>query len=509
MNNFSDRIAALSPGQLKLLKLRLKKEGIDFDIDIKRVEKSIFPAVEPAEEKEYYPLSSVQKRLFTLSQLDGNSTVYSVSSIRLIRENLYKRNVEKAFKTLIKRHKSFRTSFEFIDNEPVQRIHKKVNFAIEYFEAGFDPVDSKIGEIIKNFKHWFDLSRAPLLRVGMIKLEEKKYILIIDMHHIMSDALSKRIIREDFDCLYKELPIKELKIDYSDFSQWQNRVDVKTAIKRQETYWLNEFRGNIPVINLPTDYERPANKNFSGGYQYFKINKKIASIIKKIAIKENTTLFVIMLAIYNVFLMKVSRQKDIVVGIPTAGRNHAGLDNIIGMFVNTLALRNFPADELTFEDFLRLTRQKTLAAFENQDYLFEDLVNNVVKQRDTGGNPVFDVFFSFRAPGVSQELPVNVSDNEDSSLTSREENSGRGSTMSMFDLYFLGAEIKEEFFLVFTYSSELFKIETIERFVNYIKEIISSVTKNIQVRLKDIKISHDLGTAVSSIFPGEKDDFGF
>ena len=133
MKDFSHRLAALSPGQLKLLKLRLKKEGIDFDTEIKVVEKNLFPPIEPTEEKEYYPLSSVQKRLFTLSQVEGIGNIFSVSTMRIIRENLDKKRVEEAFSALIQRHKSFRTSFLFIGAEPVQRIHDEVDFAVEYF----------------------------------------------------------------------------------------------------------------------------------------------------------------------------------------------------------------------------------------------------------------------------------------------------------------------------------------------------------------------------------------
>jgi len=445
--------------------------------------------------------------LYTLSQLEGAGDVFSVSTMRIIRENLDKKRVGKVFNALIQMHKSFRTSFAFIKGEPVQRIHAAGNLGVEVEYYNAEPIEAEA--IIKDFIRSFDLSRAPLLRVGLIKLAEKKYILIVDMHHIMSDALSKRIIWDDFNRLYNRLPMKELKIHYSDFAQWQHSNAVKSAVMHQETYWLKEFSGKIPVINLPTDYERPVNKSPEGGYQIFKINKREASALKALALKENTTMFVIMLAVYNVFLSKISRQKDIVVGVPTAGRRHPGLDVVIGMFVNTLALRNCPVDEITFVDFLTHTRQRTLETFVNQDYQFEDLVNKVVKQRDPSRNPLFDVFFSFRAPGVSQELPINLSDNEDAVVMPWEEAPRQGTTLSMFDLYFLGAEIKEELLLVLTYSSRLFKNETIERFVHYIKEIISSVTENNQERLKNIKISHDLGTAVSTIFHEEEDEFGF
>ncbi|MGD2085003.1 MAG: condensation domain-containing protein [Candidatus Aminicenantes bacterium] len=510
MENFSHRIAALSAGQLKLLKLRLKKEGIDFDTDIKTIEKNIFPRIEPSEEKEYYPLSSFQKRMFTLSQLEGAGAVYITSMTRIIRENLDEKRVRNVFTALIKRHESFRTSFEFINGEPVQKIHHEVNFHIKYLDlVKINRVEAKLEAVKNNFNRPFNLSQVPLLRVGLFKLEEKKYILMIKMHHIISDALSNRIAWDEFNRLYHRHPLMELKIQYKDFCEWQNRMDVKGVMKHQETYWLRKFQGEIPLINLPTDYPRPVNKSYEGGFHFFKINKKETSALKSLALKENTTLFVIMLTLYYILLSKISRQKDIIVGIPIAGRRHAGLDHTIGVFVNSLALRNKVEEKKIWEDFLKRIRQRTLEAFANQDYQFEDLVDKVVKQRDTSRNPIFDVFFSFRAPGVSQELPPGLADDEDSNLEPGEKSLHQGDTLSFFDLYFLGKEIKEELFLVFVYSSELFKKETIARFVGYTKEIVSTVVENNMIKLGDIKVSHDLGIAAPTILQDEEHEFDF
>jgi hypothetical protein len=510
MKNFSHRIAALSPGQLKLLKLRLKKEGIDFDTDIKIEEKNIFPPIAPCEEKEYYPLSSFQKRMFTLSQLEGAGAVYITELTRIIRENLDEKKVRDAFTALINRHESFRTSFEFVNGEPVQRIHHEVNFDIKYFDLlRINRGEAKLEEVSKKFSDPFNLSHAPLLRVGLFKLEEKKYFLMIKMHHIISDALSNKITWDEFNRLYYRQQLKEMSVQYKDFCEWQNSRAVKAAVKHQENYWLKEFPGEIPIINLPTDYQRPVNKSYEGGFHIFKIHKKETSALKALALKENTTLFVIMLTIYYIFLSKISRQKDIIVGIPIAGRRHAGLDNTIGIFVNSLALRNHVEDKKTWEDFLKRVRQRSLEAFANQDYQFEELVDKVVKQRDTSRNPIFDVFFSFRAPGVSQELPPGLTDDENSNLAPGEKSPHQGVTLSFFDLYFMGQEIKEELFLVFVYSAELFKKETIARFVGYLKEIVSVVVENKMIRLGDIKISHDLAIAASTILHEDESDFEF
>lgn len=517
MDNLSKRIAALSPKQLKHLKMRLKNEGIDFDTGMKDVKENIYTSMEPVEEKDYYPLSSVQKRLFTLSRLVGDSTIYNISRVKVIEGNLEKERLAEVFKALVSRHKTLRTSFEFIEGEPVQRINKHVEFKIDYIEPAVelkthtgrekDMYDDRIRGMVKCFVKPFNLSKAPLLRAGILKLSRDRHILMIDMHHIISDATSMRILLNEFKRLYKGQNLHELSIQYKDFSQWRNSEKIKAAMKQQKKYWLKEFEGEIPVLDLSTDYERPVEKSFEGGALYFRIKKKEVTVLKALALKENTTLFVTLLSVYNVLLSKISRQKDIIVGIPIAGRRHTGLNNIIGMFVNTLALRNYPSDEMTFGDFFKYVKQRTLDAFENQDYQFEDLVNNVVEHRDTSRNPIFDVFFSFAYPGVDQELRENLSFDEISDLEVKHYE-GEG-IFSMFDMYLYGAEVREELFLGITYCAKLFKKETIERFTRYLKEIVSLVVENNRIKLKDIKISHDLGIAGSNVIQDDGEDFGF
>jgi hypothetical protein len=489
MNRFSRRIAALSPKQFHLLKLRLKEEGIHLDKDIKGGDTKCFPSLHPQEKREYYPLSPAQKRLFTLYQMEESGITYIISTQRYFRENLDKKQVEHVFKILISRHESLRTSFSFVHGEPVQRIHPKSGFTLLYDDSGQQfPVRA------------FDLSQPPLFRVELHLLEEKKYRLKIHLHHIISDATSNRLIWNEFNRLYNRQPLAPLRIQYRDFSQWQSSEQVKPVLRHQESYWLERFKGKLPLLQLPLDSPRPAAKSYDGGYRFFNIGKKETSALNALALKENTTLFIILLSIYYLFLARISRQKDLIVGIPIAGRRHRGLDNIVGMFVNTLALRNNPADESTFTAFIREVRQRTLEAFENQDYPFDDLVYKVSPQRDPSRNPIFDVFFSFRAPGVSQEMPE---------IPGKDDALRQGSLLSMFDLYLMGTEANEELILVFVYAAKLFKIETINRFIGYIEEIISTVTENSTIMLKDISISHDLGFARPRVFPAEESDFGF
>lgn len=519
MDNISRRLADLSPAKFTLLRERLNAEGIDLDDfdapglalrdNDARDNTSAPRSIQPVEVKEYYPLSSVQRRIFMLSRFEGTGVIYNVFSTRTARGSLDINRVEAVFNAFIKRHESFRTSFQYIHGEPVQRIHKTgdVTLEIDFHEARGAAVEG----VVKRFIRPFDLGKVPLLRAGIVKISETEYILMYDSHHIVADGGSRAIMAAEFVALYNGVALPPLNFQYKDFTEWLNRTDTQSALKKQEKFWLKEFENELPVLNLPLDFQRPAERIFDGGSLAFYIEAEQVKALKKLGAKKNTTLFTVLLALYNVFLSKISRQKDIITGIPINGRRHAGLESIIGMFVNTLALRNYPEDEITFEEFLDRAKQRTLDAFENQDYPFEDLVNKVVKHRDPGRNPIFDAFFSFTYPGVSADLEDEWDQQGIAGL--KLEEYGENLSLSMFDLFFFGKEGKNEtdsLLLGFTYAAALFKKETIERFTGYFKEIISTVVENTRVKLKDIKISHQLGIAKANVFQDEREnDFDF
>jgi hypothetical protein len=519
MDNILKRLAALSPSKLTLLRERVNAEGFDLDelkalsLDLivkASVDNTLSPlSIQPTEAKEYYPLSSVQRRLFLLSRFDGAGVVYNVFSTRLARGYLDNKKLEETFNALVKRHEAFRTSFRYVHGEPVQRVYKPEDTAleIEYHDAQ----ETTVHGIIKNFIRPFDLSKAPLLRIGIVKLSETEHVLMYDAHHIVVDGTSRGIIAKEFVALYNNRDLPSLDIQYKDFAVWLNTPHVQVTLKKQEKYWVSEFSSEIPVLKLPIDFQRPPEKNFDGDSILFTIKEKDVKALKKLCSRKNTTLFTVFLASYNVFLSKITGQKDIITGIPINGRRHAGLENVIGMFVNTLVLRNYPEDERTFEEFLDQVKLRTLDAFENQDYQFEDLVNIVVKQRDPGRNPIFDAFFSFTYPGVTADLEEEWDHEGIAGL--KLEGYGENPFLSMFDLYFFGKEEKNEtdsLMLGFTYAAALFKKDTIERFTGYFKEIISAAADNPGMKLKDINISHQLGIARTTLFEDEgESDFDF
>ncbi|MHC5062247.1 MAG: non-ribosomal peptide synthetase, partial [Planctomycetota bacterium] len=267
-----------------------------------------------------------------------------------------------------------------------------------------------------------------------------------------------------------ELP--PLRIQYKDFSQWQNSEKEKESIKLQEAYWLEVFSGEIPVLNLPLDYPRPVVQRLEGSTVSFGLPRQQTEILKNLALNRGATLYMVLLAVVNVLMARLSDQEDIVIGTPVAGRRHADLEQIIGMFVNTLALRNQPEGSKTFEAFFREVKTNTLKAFENQDYPFEDLVDKVAVNRDAGRNPLFDVMFTLQnledAAKVTGMKPAQELSGETRWYEKNRE-------AAKFDMSLTGVEIAEELSFHIQYSTSLFKPAAIERFIDYFKTIIDSL----------------------------------
>jgi amino acid adenylation domain-containing protein len=469
---------------------------------IKEADKAKYLSIQPTEEKAYYPLSSAQKRLYLVQQIDPRSITYNTTTIIALEGVPDKAVMENAFKQMIERHESLRTSFFPLDEALVQEVDKKVPFKLEYDEIKEDQVE----ESVKHFVRPFDLSNAPLLRVGLIKTAEKKYVLIADMHHIISDGVSRQVLIEEFRALYRGEILPGLRLQYKDFSQWQNRLVLSGQMKKQEAYWLNRFTGTLPVLKLPIDYTRPLTRRLQGSRFGFEIGGTEVEKLRHLARKQDTTLFMVMLTICNVFLSKLSGQEDIIVGTVTAGRSHADLEHIIGVFINTLALRNYPSGTRVFIDFLREVRLHTLEDFDNQDYQFEDLVDRVLDKRDTSRNPLFDVMFTFvsqEAESVSKEREESL----DSKLTFKPYKTEYSE--SRFDLLISGVDQGDRFLFTMEYNTRLFKTGTIERFIDYFRQITAKAADDETIQLKDITLSTDLETASVSVFQDDDSDFGF
>ncbi|HLP44508.1 MAG TPA: amino acid adenylation domain-containing protein [Candidatus Kapabacteria bacterium] len=457
---------------------------------IKGIEKEHHIAIETAEEKEYYPLSSAQKRLYILDKMDLDSTTYNMPGIIPLTQAFEGKKIEETFKKLIKRHESLRTSFNIVNGIPVQFVHNEVVFSLDLH-------DNNIKDFLKKFVRPFDLTKAPLIRAALLKDKDRHYILIVDMHHIISDGISYEVLVNDFQLLYSGGHLPPLRVQYKDYSEWQNSTAQQDEIRRQKNYWLEEFSGPLPLLNLPLDYPRKETRSFAGQTIEFILGKEETTALKELALKEGFTLFFLCVCLFNIFLYKITGQEDIIIGVTAAGRKHIDLENVIGMFVNTIALRNFPAGEKKFSEFAHEVKKRTFNAFTNEDYQFEDVVNLLGIKKIVNRNPLFDVAFSFLQKMVkTKQYPKDTQDKPRTSPTLLpEENYRYNSSSSRFDLSLFAINAEDEILFSFEYCSELFRKEKIEKFIKYFLEIITQVLKNINIKLCDINISHELFSA--------------
>jgi amino acid adenylation domain-containing protein len=469
---------------------------------IKSAARVDYTAVRPAPQKKYYALSSSQKRMYFVQQMNWEGALYNVSMTEVLEGGVDRTKLEQAFKALIERHEGFRTSFEMKDEAPVQVIHDNVELRIRYFETSPGNGEQDARDILRNWVKPFDLSRPPLLRVGLIEMNETRHILLIDMPHIITDGISNSILIRDFMVLYPGGTLPGIPLQYKDYAEWQKAFLESPAMKKQEEYWLSRFSGDIPVLSLPTDYPRPAKRRFEGSSIRFEIDRQLTEKIKKLAAESETTLFIVLLAVYTILLYKYTGQEDIVVATGVAGRTHADLQHVIGMFINMLPMRNRPGENISFERFLEDVRENAVKAYENQDYPFDELVRKLKLREQGGRHPVFDTVFEWIDPA---SLGMGTQEANDDAVR-RSPAYGIEHKVARYDLVVVAVEAGGTIEMNFEYSTSLFKSSTIEKMGQRCLEILEQVLENKKTALKDIEMSHEYIEAKPSSIQAE---FGF
>ncbi len=422
----------------------------------------------------YYAVSSAQRRQYALNQLEGDSMGYNIPIVRVLNGKLDRQRLEGVFHKLIQRHESLRTSFAFINEEPVQVVHPEVEFSVEYAKI----TEEELNQNLHDFIRPFDLNQAPLLRAGLFKLNEEKHILMLDMHHIVSDGTSMGILIYEMVTLYEGMSLPEERIQYRDFAAWQNQELETNIMQKQEAYWLAAFAGEIPVLNLPTDESRPAMQSFAGNALNFALDAEMTSRLKSLALQQGATLYMTLLAAYNVLLARYSGQNDIIVGTPVAGRTHVDIARTVGMFINTLAMRNYPHETKRFDEFLCEVKINSLRAFENQDYQFEELVEKVGVRRDLSRNPLFDTLFALQ----------NIDVPEIQTTCFQIKRYEYANQIAKFDLSIYAYEHVDGLQFKLEYCTRLFKKETMERLIGHYCRILDQIVSNPSIQLREIDL---------------------
>lgn len=430
-----------------------------------------FAEIHAVEKQPFYPVSPAQKRLFVIHKIAPLNLGYNETHIFKVDGSFDIERLKKALAKLIHRHESLRTRFQVIDGEPVQVIEEQVAIAVE------ELINNDVTEGISEFVRPFDLKQAPLMRAGVLTQSEDELILALDFHHIIIDGVSINVLFSDLMNLYNNVELEPLQIQYKDFTMWQLGLNGNNEYLRQQEYWLNQFSTPWEVIDLPIDFKRPKSQSFEGGTHRFTLDPHLSFKIKQLASDLGVTDFMVLVAAFQCWLTRLTGQSEVIIGTPALGRRHEALEEIVGMFVNTLALRIKKEDTDTFTELINKVKDISLGAVDHQEYPFETLVEQVVTNRDLSRHPLFDVVFIYQK--TSNAKGVDHDQNDEFEIDSyRHEQSA-----TKFDLAMDVVDVGTQFVITFQYSTALFKQETIARWgesvKHFYKALVANPTKNL------------------------------
>ncbi|WP_458118710.1 condensation domain-containing protein [Paenibacillus sp. Z6-24] len=440
-----------------------------------------------AEKQAYYLLSPAQRRMYITSMLEGAGTAYNIYGACELKGHLDYAKLQRTLNQLVERHEIFRTSFTIVDGEPVQVIQESASIEIQIKQV--DNNHLNIRKTAEVFIQPFDLTCAPLLRCELLALDEQNHILLLDIHHIISDGHSQAVFIEEFMHIYNGDTLPDIDLHYKDFAVWQNEKLKAGRLDEYRSYWQETFKKKPPVLNLPFDYAKPANPCYEGDIVNTVIGSDLLDSILLQARTFNTTLYNVLLAAYNITLMKVTGQNDIVIGSASSGREHKDCERMIGMFVNMLPMRNYPAQHKTFEQLLGEVTSNSVKTFDYQAYPMEYIINDLNLDRESKQTGLFDVTFTFQN-FASSELKLNQ-------LTAKTVNFDL--VQAPYALSLIVYEADNELRLNFEYQTAVFKKETVEELAHQFMETLRFVTEDPAELLENLKLAslfHEADTAI-------------
>ncbi len=425
------------------------------------------------------PLAFAQKRMWLLHEFTGKTATYTMPMALRLKGSLDAVALRRSFEAIVQRHEALRTLFEIVDGVPVQTIVPSRPPTWNQIDDVLQP--ESLGALLAAEAHYaFDLANEPLLRVTLVKQGTAEHLLILVMHHIVSDGWSQTILLRELAHFYRafadHLPpqLPALALQYAEFSCWQQQQDFHPAL----TYWQKRLNGAPPLLPLPTDHPRPERQSFRGGKLPITLNAALTKQLKDLSVSQKTTLFMTVLAAFQVLLYRYSGQSDLVVGFPSANRGDQQLDPLIGCFVNSLVLRTDLAGNPSFSQLLGQVRQGCLEAYEHQELPFDYLIEVLKPERSLSYNPLFQVMFSLQpSPSKGLEIPgINIAP------IFVPQNVGR------LDLSLELEEGEDDLQGFLEYNGDLFDAETISRIIVHFQTLLQGIVNNPDQRLLELPI---------------------
>jgi amino acid adenylation domain-containing protein len=438
------------------------------------------------------PLSYTQQRLWFIGQLEPDSPLYNVSSMYRMRGRLDVPALERTLNEIVRRHESLRTTFRNVDGHPVAVVAPAVIISLSPAPvAGSD--EQQREEDLRRLSHAeastpFDLATGPLIRARLLRLNDDDHALLIVVHHIVGDGWSGSLIAGELAALYdafsqgRPSPLPELAIQYSDFAVWQRQWMQGEVRDRQLNYWRGQLKDAPAVLELPTDRPRPAVQSHRGDMRTHVISAEMVEKLTTLSHNNSATLFMTLLAAFQVMLFRYSGQEDLVVASPVASRNYAEIEPLIGFFVNTLALRTDLSGNPTFRELLVRVKQVALDGYAHQELPFEKLVEELQPERSLSFNPIVQVLFAlqnmprqyFEAPGLTVER------------------SSIHQSTSILDMSWFAYPTAEGLLLRVEYETDLFDGSTIDRMVGHYRTLLEEIAAHPDARIADLPLLHEV-----------------
>jgi amino acid adenylation domain-containing protein len=442
----------------------------------------------PRTQNEHLPLSFAQQRLWFLDQLVPDAPIYNIPLAYRVTGQLNVAALEQSLSEIVRRHEALRTTFTAVDGQPIQAIAPEIDLTLPVVDLGEITETEREEEVqrlaTQEAQQPFDLTTGPLLRVKLLRLDEAEHVLLLTMHHIVSDGWSLGVLMRELAVLYeafstgKPASLPELPIQYADFALWQREWLQREVLESQLGYWKQQLGGELPVLELPTDRPRPPVQTYRGARQSFELSQELTDALKGLSRREGVTLFMTLLAAFKVLLYRYTGQEDVIVGSPIANRNWAEVEGLIGFFVNTLVLRSDLGGTPSFRELLGRVREVALGAYAHQDMPFERLVEELQPERDMSYNPLFQVMF------VLQNAPMPNWEFSGLALSCLEIDS----QTAKFDLSLSLTETEQGLIGSFGYNTDLFDEATIVRMVGHWRTLLEGVVVEPDKRIWELPI---------------------
>jgi condensation domain-containing protein len=353
------------------------------------------------------PLSFAQQRLWFLQQLDPDSPAYNLPRVFRVSGKLNIPVLERTLGEIVRRHQVLRTTFRVVGDEQVQVIHPVSEVRVSVIELDHLPEAEREAQVqklaVEEARRPFDLAHGPLFRTTLLRLAGEEHIAFFTLHHIVSDGWSTGVLVSEVQALYaaysedRPLPLPELPIQYADYARWQREWLKSDVCRQQLAYWRERLSGAPTKLTLPADRPRPAVRHYRGAVHGWRIPAQLAEELRRISREQGATLFMTLLALFDILLCYYTRQTDIVVGTPVAGRTRAEIEPLIGFFINTVVLRTDLSGDPSFNQLLRRVKNDTLSALAHQDVPFDKLVEELQPERSLNHTPLFQVAFTLQS----------------------------------------------------------------------------------------------------------------